>query len=218
LVDSGGLDNTVYTQNRCFRTIHCSKFGENRKFKRSNYNDISQTCNEELFFVSNIYPELIEIDEICLQNEIGYLHVCDGLNFINTKEKNKNGKYDNEFDGDECKLSPEESKLLFDHLSDKRWDDFTQCRNLIWIGIKINLSKKDIHLYCQKSKKYNKEWVEKLINTYDENSPLKIGTVLYYLKKDVDLITFHKIRPKTLKYDDIMKKPKAEWTKFENYK
>jgi len=214
LIDLKNLDNSVYTKNRCFRTIHCSKFGENRKLKRSNYNDISQSCNEELFSASNIYPELIETHDMCLENEIGYLHICDGLNFINTKEKSK--KYDNEFDDDEYKLSPEESKLLFDNLDIKRWDDFTQCRNLIWIGIKINLSKKDIHLYCQKSKKYNKKWVEKLINTYDENSPLKIGTVLYYLKKDVDLITFHKIRPKSLKYDDIMEKPKAEWTKFEN--
>jgi hypothetical protein len=60
----GLLDKSVYSQNRCFRTIHCTKFNldknEDRFLRRSNYNQISKTCDESLFFVSNIIPELNE--------------------------------------------------------------------------------------------------------------------------------------------------------------
>jgi hypothetical protein len=212
-VGERGIDDGVYTNNRNMRNINCSKYGEDRKLERSNYNEISQTCNEELFFISNIYPELIQIHSMCLENEIGYLHVSEGLNFINTKEKDV--KYDKEFDGEECKISPEESKIMFDNLNIKRWDDFTTCRNLIWLGKKMNLSDKDIHLYCQKSSKYNKKWVQKLINDAQEDSPLKLGTLLWYLRKDVDSVTFNNIRPKSLKYSDIIKKERPEWTEAE---
>jgi Holliday junction resolvase RusA-like endonuclease len=99
------IDKTVYSKNRCFRTIHCTKKDDDRILQRSNYNQISQTCKERMFFISYILPELIKAsDESCLSlldeqkklNTLAYESNCYYLKFINTqvieKEKSKTNK------------------------------------------------------------------------------------------------------------------------------
>lgn len=88
------IDCGIYTKNRCFRTIHCSKANSNRILQRSSYNKISQICDESLFFVSNILPEVTMASDIsCLSlfhpytkklNIISYNETCFFLNYIKT--------------------------------------------------------------------------------------------------------------------------------------
>ena len=220
----GLIDTGVYTINRCFRTIHCTKMElekvKERFLERSKYNEISQTCDESLFFASNIIPELNEASlESCISmkneenelNELAYIENGFYLKNITTQEEIKEEKL---FEQTEP-LTNEENNLLFNHLSEKRWDDFNMCRNLIWIAVKMSLSERDIHMYCRKSSKYNEKWVQRIIRDTDRESKLGIGTLLYYLREDVDRETYYSLLPKTLKYADIMKKDMDDWTEAE---
>ena len=90
------IDTGIYTKNRCFRTIHCSKKDSSRILQRCNYNEISQTCKEKDFFVSYIIPELMKaskqsclsmVDERKKLNTLAYEQNCYYLKYIETEIK-----------------------------------------------------------------------------------------------------------------------------------
>ena len=208
------IDDAPYGANQCFRTIGSSKLGSIRPLIRSNYNKNSLTCDRRLFFASNIEPELknaSKISCITLINKLGIQENKHYLNFISgfeVKEKIK-------IDFDEKQISPEEIKVMFNHLKIDRWDDRNNCLTLIWLGKKLGLSDKDIHDYCKNSKKYTEFWVQSIINSRKDDCPITIGTLKYFLIQDVDTKTLNKIFPKQKTFSEICKIPKNKRTKEE---
>jgi hypothetical protein len=71
------IDTAPYGNRQCFRTINSSKINKNNTLKRSDYNELSQTCDIKNFFVTWIQPELDEASDItCLFND-----TQDNINF-----------------------------------------------------------------------------------------------------------------------------------------
>ena len=210
------IDKSVYSSNRCFRTIDCCKMGSKRVLERSDYNKTSKKCNKKLFFNSYIEPELKEAQKkscISLVNNMGinmnkfYLKPVTGFTVKISKSH---------LDKKELILTDHEYKIMFDHLSPTRWGNYQDCLNLIWYGTKIGLSSGDIHNYCRKSSNYSEQWVDGIIDSYDgDKNRTTIGTLCKYLKEDVDYETFNRIVPKEKTFQEIMSIPVKERTQME---
>ena len=208
------FDTAVYTTNRCIRTINSTKFGKDRYLERSTHNLISKKCDEELFYITNTIPQgskkpfhIREYRDIYGRD----INVEQKKNFeLLIEERNLTGK--------ESKLSSGESKIMFDHLADIRWDNYQTCMSLIWVGKHLLLTDRDIHYYCEKSDKYDNDWVQNIIDQRRETCTYTIATLLYYLKQDVSAETYNNIVPKNNTFDEIKAKEQHKRTKEEeNY-
>ena len=166
------LDLSVYNTNSLMRLKGSHKGDEvGRKFKSYTKN----ITDENLFFCSHVGEEKGDFPFTPIVKktvkEIGCL---------------------------ESHLSNNEHKILFDHINVCRWDDYDTCLSLIWLGKKLKLTDADIHTYCHKSKKYSFEWVQQTIDRRKEECPFGMGTLIYYLKKDVSSDVLSLIIPNNL--------------------
>jgi hypothetical protein len=99
-----------------------------------------------------------------------------------------------EFKDYDIDISENEIKNIFDHIDSKRWEDYESWRTLIWLGLKLGLTEGDIHTYSQDAKNYNEESTTKMIEEYSpEKCKISIGTLFYYLQKDVDTKTYKEL-------------------------
>ena len=112
----------------------------------------------------------------------------------------------------ELELSNNEVKNIFNHLGSKRWENYESWRTLIWLGVKLGLSEGDIQEYSQDAKNYCKKATAKMIREYSpEKCNISIGTLFYYLQKDVDSKTYKTLvkpyildRLTNMKIDDLI--------------
>jgi hypothetical protein len=109
-------------------------------------------------------------------------------------------------EGKEALISSDVSKILFDHLNPKRWDDRQTTLELIWLSKQLGLTDADVHAYCKQSSKYDNAWVQEIIDSRRDECPFSIGTLIYYLKQDVDKEMLNKILPKDNTYTEIKEK------------
>lgn len=94
----------------------------------------------------------------------------------------------------ELELSNNEVKTIFNHLNSKRWEEYESWRTLIWLGLKLGLSEGDIHEYSQDAQNYCEEATTKMIDEYSpEKCNISMGTLFYYLQKDVDSKTYKEL-------------------------
>jgi hypothetical protein len=94
----------------------------------------------------------------------------------------------------ELELSDNEVKMIFNHLDSKRWENDESWRTLIWLGLKLGLSEGDIQEYSQDAQNYCEESTTKMINEYSpEKCNISMGTLFYYLQKDVDIKTYKEL-------------------------
>jgi len=77
---------------------------------------------------------------------------------------------------------------IFDNLAVVRWHEFDTWRNLIFVGLKLGLTENQIHKLSSKADdKYSERSTDIVINSYDtDKCTITLGTVLFYLKKDVN--------------------------------
>lgn len=202
------IDTAPYGQNQCFRIIGSCKIGSNRSLIRSSYNKLSQECDRKMFFASYIQPEMdIVADSLYFVKRNTFDNIKDFeqykqfvLNFVNIHEVIKivcpiEHKQD--------QISNEEALIMFEHLSIKRFDDYSTTLSLIWLAKKLDLSDSDVHKLCSQSDKYHEQWVQKIIDTRKEECTHTISTLYYYLKQDVDKETLDRIFPKSKTYKEI---------------
>ena len=186
------LDLSVYNSNSLMRLKDSHKTDEvDRKFKAYTKN----IQDPKLFFCSYVGEEKGDFPlEIDIEKRIHH-----------------------PLEGNEAQLSDNEQKILFDNLAIKRWDDYDTCLSLIWLGKKFNMTDADIHLYCSKSEKYTFNWVQSTIDRRREDCPFNIGTLLYYLKQDVNAEVFKRIVPANTEstYQVIKKKNSSRRTQEE---
>jgi hypothetical protein len=159
---------------------------------------------------------MINLDTgLSLENEVSYRHHVEGLNYIDTIIHAFSDNTCSPDEEEEMIFSNDESIILFKNLNIKRWDSYVECPKLIWLAKNMNLSDNDIHLFCKTSEKYSYQWVQDIIEKRNPLSMLRYKSLLYFLRQDVDRNTYNNIVPKSLKYDEIMKKDKKDWTKEE---
>ena len=179
------IDLSVYNNNSLFRLNGNHKGNEtNRKFRLYDKRDI----DEKLLFCS-----YVNYDEDCMIK-------------VNQEEK----KIIHPIEEKQNDLHNEEVLRMFEYIDTKRWDNYQTCIELIWLGKKLRLSDKDIHELCSQSVKYDDDWVQSVINNRknDKWCPFTIGTLIYYLKQDVDDKTFNRIVPKNNTFEEINQKEK----------
>ena len=177
------IDLSVYNSNSLFRLNGNHKGDEtNRKFKLYDKRKI----DEKLLFCS-----YVNYDEDCVIK-------------VNQEEK----KIIHPIQEKQDELHDEEVLRMFEYLDVERWDNYQTCIELIWLGKKMGLSDKDVHDLCMNSSKYDDVWVQGVIDNRKDDKwcPFTIGTLLYYLKEDVDEKTFNRIVPKNNTYNEISNK------------
>jgi hypothetical protein len=84
-------------------------------------------------------------------------------------------------------LSDVQVKNIFDNLNPKRWEEYDSWRTLIWLGLKLGLTERDIHNYSNDATNYCDVATTNMITQYTpEKCNISLGTLFYYLEKDVD--------------------------------
>ena len=115
----------------------------------------------------------------------------------------------------QAQISNEEALIMFEHLSIKRFDDYSTTLSLIWLAKKLDVSDSDVHKLCSQSDKYHAQWVQKIIDTRRDECTHTISTLYYYLQQDVDKETLDRIFPKSKTYKEICEISKDKRTKDE---
>jgi hypothetical protein len=210
------IDKNPYGTVQCIRTLGSCKHDPTlrRDLIRSDFNPNSLTGDRRLFFASYIEPEYRVAAKAAwlFKNKEGrevareYLKIVKG--FVK-KVKKVRHELEERIDA----LGSDETIVMFNHLDNSRWDEYKSCLTLIWLAKSLGLEDLDIHSLCNKSEKYDEDWVQSVIESGRAECPITIGTLIYYLKEDCDADTLRKIIPREKTFEEIKKIPKNKRTK-----
>jgi hypothetical protein len=164
------IDTSVYNRRSQMRLKGSHKENETHR----NFKAVTKNLDEKYYFCSYVGAILgdFPLDVIPVKSE-------DDVVFDNA---------------DDLDLSNNEVKSIFDNINSGRWEEYESWRTLIWLGLKLGLTDGDIHQYSSDATNYCEESTTRMINEYSpEKCKMSLGTLFYYLEKDVDPKKYKKL-------------------------
>jgi hypothetical protein len=186
------IDDSVYTSNRNFRMIDSHKPNSDRFLRRSSFNNFSLKCDYSLFFVTNIDPEIEIINSnYCLHPSTPLQFSLDYLKYVKIQQvvPTSKPKVAQSFS-----INPTTNKHLteiLEHLSISRFEIRDTWLRLMWIMLSYNFDSNTIQYFSSKASNYDEASTDAIILSFNsDKTTVTLGTLLHYLKEDVDHDTF----------------------------